>query len=81
MLTALKIFADALFGVFATAFLDWMKDRDRVQSHEDLGRKTVEDAQKAEALDAVKTRKQVEDDVGRLSDDAVLERLRPWAKP
>lgn len=81
MLTFLKVFADSLLGVFATAFLDWMKDRDRVQTHEQLGRKTVEDAQKAEALDAVETRKQVEDDVGRLSDDAVLERLRRWTKP
>jgi hypothetical protein len=80
MLTFLKVFADSLLGVFATAFLDWMKDRDRVQAHEDLGRKTVEDAQKAEALDAVKTRNKVEDDVGRLSDDAVLERLRRWQK-
>lgn len=81
MIAVLKLFLDSLLGSLASAFLDWTKDRDRIATHESLGRTQAEDAQKGAVIDAVLERKKIDDAVDRMSDGDVLAELRKWTKP
>lgn len=81
MTAIIKTFLEAFLGAFTGALLDWLRDRDAARAHEEIGARRVEAAQQKDALDAVREKQQIEDDIARLSPDERRRRLQQWERP
>lgn len=81
MTAILKLFFDAFLGALAGAFRDWQRDRAAERAQQEVGARRVESAQQKEAIDAVRQKQQIEDDIARLPPEQRRERLQRWERP